>query len=86
LILSQRTRGLYGSASRLATMPSRGHAPDRGRGRAAQLALVDGDSGLVFAPGGQPRVVVDFVLENGRIVEINMIGEAERIAALDLEF
>jgi hypothetical protein len=40
----------------------------RGRARAAQLALVDGDSGLVFAPGGQPRVVVDFVLEDGRIV------------------
>jgi RNA polymerase sigma-70 factor (ECF subfamily) len=58
----------------------------RGRARAAQLALVDGDSGLVFAPGGQPRVVVDFVLENGRIVEINMIGDPGRIAALDLEF
>ena len=31
-------------------------------------------------------MVVDFVVENGRIVEINMIGDAERIAALDLEF
>jgi len=58
----------------------------RGRARAAQLGLVDGDSGLVFAPGGQPRVVVDFVLENSRIVEINMIADAERLAALDLEF
>ena len=58
----------------------------RGRARAAQLALVNGDPGLVFAPGGQPRVVVDFVLENGRIVEINMIADAERLAALDLEF
>jgi RNA polymerase sigma-70 factor (ECF subfamily) len=51
-----------------------------------QHALVDGDSGLVFAPVGQPRVVVDFVLENGRIVKINMIGDPGRIAALDLEF
>jgi RNA polymerase sigma factor (sigma-70 family) len=58
----------------------------RGRARAAQLALVDGDTGLVFAPGGQPRMVVDFVLEDGRIVEISMIAVAERIAALDLEF
>ncbi len=56
-----------------------------GRARAAQLALVDGDSALVFAPGGQPRVVVDFVLEIGRIVEINMIANPERIAALDLQ-
>ena len=58
----------------------------RGRARAAQLAWVDGDSGLVFAPGGQPRVVVDFVLENDRIVEISMIADPERIAALALKF
>jgi RNA polymerase sigma factor (sigma-70 family) len=58
----------------------------RGRARAAQVALVDGDTGLVFAPGGQPRVVMDFVLENDRIVEISMIGNPERIAALDLKF
>jgi RNA polymerase sigma factor (sigma-70 family) len=58
----------------------------RGRARAAQLALVDGDSGLVFAPEGRPRVIVDFVLEHGRIVEISMIAESERIAAIDLKF
>jgi RNA polymerase sigma-70 factor (ECF subfamily) len=58
----------------------------RGRARAAQLALVDGYTGLVFAPGGRPRVVVDFVFENDRIVEISMIAEPERIAALDLKF
>jgi RNA polymerase sigma factor (sigma-70 family) len=58
----------------------------RGRARAAQLALVDGDTGLVFAPGGQPRMVVDFVLEDGRIVEISMMAGAECIAARDLEF
>ena len=57
----------------------------RGRARAAQLALVDGDSALVFAPGGQPRVVVDFVLEEGRIIEISMIANPDRIAALDLK-
>ena len=54
--------------------------------RAAQPALVDGYSGLVFAHGGRPSVVIDFVLENGRIVEITMIAEPERVAALDLEF
>jgi RNA polymerase sigma-70 factor (ECF subfamily) len=58
----------------------------RGRARAAQLAQVDGYSGLVFAPGGRPRVVVDFVVDNDRIVEISMIAEPERIAALDLKF
>lgn len=58
----------------------------RGRARAAQLALVDGDSGLVFAPGGQPRVVVDFVLHDRRIIEISMIADPQRLAVLDLEF
>ena len=58
----------------------------RGRAKAAQLAVVDGDTGLVFAPGGHPRMLVDFVVENGRIVEIGMIADAERIAARDVEF
>jgi RNA polymerase sigma-70 factor (ECF subfamily) len=47
---------------------------------------VDGYAGLVFAPGGQPRMLVDFVLENGRIVEITMIADPERVAATDVEF
>ena len=58
----------------------------RGRAQTAQLALVDGDTGLVFAPGGHPRVLVDFVIEKGQIVEISLIADAERIAALDVEF
>ncbi|MBI3678686.1 MAG: sigma-70 family RNA polymerase sigma factor [Proteobacteria bacterium] len=58
----------------------------RGRAKAAQLALLDGDYGFVFAPGGSPRVAADFVLENGRIVEISLIADPERIAARDIEF
>jgi RNA polymerase sigma-70 factor (ECF subfamily) len=58
----------------------------RGRAKAAQPAWIDGDPGLVFAFGGPPRMVVDFVMANGRIVEIEMIAAPERIAALDLEF
>jgi RNA polymerase sigma factor (sigma-70 family) len=57
----------------------------RGRAQAAQLALIDGDVGLVFAPGRRPMAVFDFVVENGRIVEISLIAEAKSIAALDLE-
>ncbi len=57
----------------------------RGRAKAMQPTLVDGDPGLAIAHGGQARLVVDFVTENGRIVEIDMIANPERIAALDLE-
>jgi RNA polymerase sigma-70 factor (ECF subfamily) len=58
----------------------------RNRAKVAQLAAVDGDTGLVFAPGGKPRMLVEFVLENDRIVEISMTADAERIAARELEF
>jgi RNA polymerase sigma-70 factor (ECF subfamily) len=58
----------------------------RGRARAALPALMDGDAGLVFASGRQPRMLVDFVLENGRIIEISLIADPEHIAARDVEF
>lgn len=58
----------------------------KGRAQRAQLALIDGDVGLVFAPGGRPMAVFDFVVENGRIVEMSVIADAESVAALDLEF
>jgi RNA polymerase sigma-70 factor (ECF subfamily) len=67
------------------------HGPDAvaktfsGRAQAAQLAMVDGHAGLVFAPGGQPFVVFDFVVENGRIVEISLIGDQRSIKDLHLE-
>jgi RNA polymerase sigma-70 factor (ECF subfamily) len=57
----------------------------RNRARAAQLASVDGYSCLAFAPGGMPRVVVDFVLSNDRILEVSMIADPERLRALDVK-
>jgi RNA polymerase sigma-70 factor (ECF subfamily) len=56
----------------------------KGRAQAAQLALIAGDVGLVFAPSGRPLAVFDFVVENGRIVEISLIADAASIASLDL--
>jgi len=53
----------------------------RGRLKAAQLAWLDGEAGLVFAPGGQPRMLVDFVIESGRIVEIAFVADPAQIAA-----
>ena len=37
-----------------------------GRARAAKPALVNGAAGLVWAPGGRPRVVFDFTIAAGR--------------------
>jgi len=55
-----------------------------GRARAAKPALVDGAPGLVWASGGRPRVVFGFTITDGRIVEIEMVADPERIGQLDL--
>jgi RNA polymerase sigma-70 factor (ECF subfamily) len=56
-----------------------------GRAQAAQLALLDGAAGAVWAPGGQPRVALGFTLARGKIVAIDMIGDAERLGQLDIK-
>ena len=55
-----------------------------GRARAAQPALVNGAPGAVWAMGGRPRMVFDFTITDGKIVQIDMLASAERLAALDL--
>ncbi|MFD9796012.1 sigma-70 family RNA polymerase sigma factor [Streptomyces sp. NPDC059070] len=55
-----------------------------GRARYAQLALVDGTVGAVWAPRGQPRVVFGFTVVDERITGIDMRAAPERIGALDL--
>jgi RNA polymerase sigma-70 factor, ECF subfamily len=54
------------------------------RAQAAQPALLDGAFGLVWAPGGKPVVVFDIQIENGKIVEIELVADQERIGRLDL--
>lgn len=55
-----------------------------GRAKAAQPALVNGAAGLVWAPGGRPRVVFTFTISGGKIVEIELIGDPERLRTLNL--
>jgi RNA polymerase sigma-70 factor (ECF subfamily) len=56
-----------------------------GRARGAQRAVVNGSAGLAWAPGGRPRVVFNFTIAAGRIVAIDLLADAERLAQLDLE-
>jgi RNA polymerase sigma-70 factor (ECF subfamily) len=56
-----------------------------GRARAAQPALVDGLIGLAWAPGGRPRVVLDFAIEDGRIVAIDLVADPTHLGELELE-
>jgi RNA polymerase sigma-70 factor (ECF subfamily) len=47
--------------------------------------MVDGSAGLVWAPGGQPRIVFSFTIVSGKIVEINLTADPERIRRLNVE-
>lgn len=57
-----------------------------GTAKAARPVLVDGVVGAAWAPGGMPKVVLDIVIRNGRIVSIDAIALTARLAELDLEF
>jgi RNA polymerase sigma-70 factor (ECF subfamily) len=55
-----------------------------GRARAAQPAIVNGAAGLVWAQGGRPTVVFGFTITSGKIVEIDLVADPERLRQLDL--
>jgi hypothetical protein len=50
----------------------------------AKPALVNGAAGIVTAPGGQPMAVLGFTIMNGKIVEIDILADPERLRRLDL--
>jgi len=56
-----------------------------GRARGAQPALVDGVPGLVWAPGGRPKVAFAFTVTDGRVVEIHLHADPERLDPSVLE-
>ena len=55
-----------------------------GGARGVRLALLDGVAGLAWAPGGRIRGAVAIHIADGRIVEMDVIGNAERLARLDI--
>jgi RNA polymerase sigma factor (sigma-70 family) len=60
----------------------------RGFARFAQYArpvLVNGTPGLIAAPDGQPISVMGVTIEDGRITEIDVLADPERLRRLDLD-
>jgi RNA polymerase sigma-70 factor, ECF subfamily len=55
-----------------------------GRAKVARPAMIDGQPGLVWAPGGRPRVVFGFLFSGERIIAIEMVADADRLDELDL--
>jgi RNA polymerase sigma factor (sigma-70 family) len=56
-----------------------------GQAQAAQPALIDGVPGGVWATGGTPRVVFGFTIRNGKVVEIELAADTERLSRLRIE-
>jgi len=51
--------------------------------RMAQPALVNGAAGVVFAAEGRPFAVVAFTVRQGKIAEIDILGDPARLRRLD---
>ena len=47
-------------------------------------ALVNGAAGVVVAPEGEPLAVMGFTVRDGKIVEIDVLADPERLGQLDL--
>jgi RNA polymerase sigma-70 factor (ECF subfamily) len=55
-----------------------------GGARGARLVLVNGIPALAWAPGGRVRSVIEFSVEDERIVAISVTADPDRIAELDV--
>jgi RNA polymerase sigma-70 factor (ECF subfamily) len=68
-----------------ADMVARGAVVASGRSRHSQLALVDGDVGIVFAPAGQLQIVLTLAVSSQRkITAIDVIADPDRLRRLRL--
>jgi hypothetical protein len=72
------------SAERFRPPLARAERAVKAGARAAQPALVDGEVGLVIAPRGKLLMVLKFRVADGKIVEMEAIGDRDRLRQLDL--
>lgn len=56
-----------------------------GRAQAAQLALIDGTPGAVWAPGGRPRAIFAFRVIGNTVAEIEIVTDPSVVAALRVQ-
>ncbi len=55
-----------------------------GRAKAARLALIDGEPGLIWWAGKTPKVVFRFTFSDEKIVAIDLIADPEQIGQMEL--
>jgi RNA polymerase sigma factor (sigma-70 family) len=54
------------------------------RARRAQVALIDGEVGILVAPFGRLLLVLRTTIANGRIAELDVVTDAERLRGLEI--
>lgn len=55
-----------------------------GRARHAQVGLIDGAVGVIIAPDGDLRLVLEVVVRDGRIVEISSVADKDTLAGMEM--
>lgn len=55
-----------------------------GRAQFTGTALIDGTVGLAMAPHGKLRLVLTFTIIDGKITEIDVVAERDRLRDLEL--
>jgi RNA polymerase sigma-70 factor, ECF subfamily len=58
----------------------------KGRAKAARPALIDGLPGMVWAPGGKPRVAFLFTITSEKVAAIELVADPERLSRMRIEF
>ena len=56
----------------------------KGRARGSRAALIDGEPGAVWAPGGKTRAAFVFTVEGGRITAIELLMAPSSLADLEV--
>ncbi len=73
---------MLGSASE-AVVARQGLAFSR-RAQSARLALVNGAVGVILAPRGRLSIALSLTIVDGKITEMDVVADPERLARLDL--
>jgi len=55
-----------------------------GRARNAQVGLIDHGIGVIIAPDGELRLVLEVIVRDGKIVEISSIADRETLGGMEL--
>ena len=85
-VLAATTRRVKGAPALVGEIRGAASVADTfsGHAQAAQLALIEGVVGAVWAPGGKPRTVVGFTITAGKIVAIDLRSDPQQVRRLDV--